>query len=1168
MSIVKKAGNATNIPRLKISKINFYRTSIHKFMKKLLTSYLDNTRYLKKTILIMKLSTLLLFVNLLQISAIGLSQTERFTIKGEGIQIRDLLDQVESESDYKFLYRSEYVNDKQVSLDAESVTLEDLLSLAFINSDITYQMLNDKLIVIAPKAFADPVQDYKITGKVTDASTGEPLPGVNILIEGTLLGTISDVDGNYSIEVPNTETVLLFSFVGYITERMEVGSRVSLDVTLVQDIQKLDEVVVIGYGTVKKKDLTGAVSSIQAKDLGNSTVANVGQMIQGRVAGVEISTGDDGGRPGGAMNIKIRGTTSINETDPLTIIDGMEGDADMVAPSEIESVDILKDASSAAIYGSRGANGVIIITTKKGKAGTPRFNYDGYYGVSTPIKKLDLLNASDYIDLVYDIEGGAYNQNTGHWDKPAGMPTIFDDDAYVRTDRVNMQDELFRNANVQSHSIDLTGGTESTKYRVSAGYFDQGSTRGNYNYSRYNLKVNFDTKIGKRLTIGNNTLFRHIKTTGQEGNIGGAIRWAPYVGVFSEDSPNPGKYSFITNEDNLNDAVNPMTNLEYDINNDQGWKILTQLYADVDIIEGLKFHSQFQYEYESLHNLEYREKDFRNGVDQTNYLEEYYKTANYPRFENYLTYNKTIGSHVVTLLGGINFEKGLGSREITARGTGYGGESIPVKKPTAGGSSTISNSAIELQNSLSYFARFNYSLLDRYLLTVNFRADASYKFAPANRWGYFPSVAMGWKLKEEAFLRDVSWLSALKVRVSWGKAGNDKIGEFLFNSNIYTGGYSGGDNIIVYPFGLSNDLGHAGYGATVNAIPSPSIRWEETTTEGLGLDAGFLNDRLSVSFDYYHKMTEGVLIEVPVPLSTGITSPQVKNAATVVNKGVDLQLNYRGVAGNGLNYNLSVVGGYNKNNVESLGDGQPIFGVLTTEVGYMTRTASGFPIGYYYGYKTDGILYTQADADAYNEKFGNTIPAEPGDMRFKDLNGDGKISDADRTNLGNAMPKWTYGLNLSMSYRMFDFRVTFTGIWGNQLINFNRAYWLEGGVRPFNGSASMLERWRFEGDTDAKLPRVEETDPNKNTRFSNRYIEDGSYGRLKNVTLGYTLNNKWFRQALSSFRVYATVENAFTITKYTGYDPDFGGGDNIERGRDEFDTPLPRNFLFGVQVSF
>lgn len=1138
-------------------------------MKKLLTIAPDNeNRYLKKTILIMKLTTLLLLLNFLQLSAISFSQVERFTIKGEGIQIRDLLDQVESESDYKFLYRSEFINNKEISLDAESVTLEDLLTLAFVKSDITYQILNDKLIVITPKSVVNPAQEIKVTGKVTDASNGEPLPGVNILIEGTLQGTISDAQGNYSVEVPGNQSVLIFSFVGYVSEKMEVGSRNSIEVVLVPDIQKLDEVVVIGYGTVKKKDLTGAVSSIQAKDLGNSSVSNIGQMMQGRVAGVEVAAGDDGGRPGASMKIKIRGTTSINETAPLTIIDGMEGDADMVAPSEIESIDILKDASSSAIYGSRGANGVIIITTKKGKAGKPRLNYDGYFGISTPGKKLDLLKASDYVDLVYDIEGGNYNQSTGKWDKPDGMPSIFDNDAYVRTDRVDMQDELFRNATAQSHNIDLTGGTENTKYRVSAGYFDQGSTRGNFNYTRYNLKVNFDTKIGNRLTIGNNTLFRHIRTTGQEGNIGGAIRWAPYVGVFSEDSDNPGKYSYITNEGNLNDANNPMTNLKYDINDDQGWKILTQLYADLEIVKGLKFRSQFQYEYESLHNLDYREKDFINGVNQTNYLDEYFKNLAYPKFENYLTYNKMAGAHNLTLMAGINYEKGLYYRELTAKGAGYGGESIPVKKPNAGSSSSISSATIDIQSSLSYFGRINYSLLDRYLFTFNFRADASYRFAPANRWGYFPSVALGWKLKEETFLKDVTWLSALKMRVSWGKAGNDAIDAFLFNSNVYTGGYGGGDNIIVYPFGMSNDLGLAGYGATVNALPSPTIKWEETTTKGLGLDAGFLNDRFSLSVDYYYKYTDGVLIPVPVPLSTGITTPQTKNAAVVINKGIDLQLNYRGTLASGINYNFAVVGGYNKNNVESLGDGQPILAVQTTELGYLTRTASGFPIACYYGYKTDGILYTQAEADAYNEKYGNEIPAEAGDMKFKDLNGDGKISDADRTNLGNGMPKWTYGLNLNLSYRMIDFRVIFTGIWGNQLVNFNRAYWLEGGVRPFNGSTTLLDRWRYEGDTEADLPRVAKTDPNKNTRFSDRYVEDGSYGRLKNVTLGYTLNNKWFKGTLTSFRIYATLENAITITKYTGYDPDFGGGKNTERGRDEYDTPLPKNYLFGIQVSF
>lgn len=1114
----------------------------------------------------MKLTTLLIMLNFLHLCATGFSQEERFTLRSEKMPIRELFDKVESESKYKFLYRSEYLSDKSVTLDVKEVSLEGLLTLAFNDSEMTFQILDDKLVVVTPKSFVTERQQIKVSGKVVDATSGEPLPGVNILIEGTLQGAISGADGSYSLEVPGTGSVLLFSFVGYVTERIEVGSATTIDVSLIPDIQKLEEVVVIGYGTVRKKDLTGAVASIQSKDLGNSSVANVGQMIQGKVSGVEIAA-DGGGRPGAGMNIKIRGTTSLNSTAPLAIIDGMVGDADMVAPSEIESIDILKDASAAAIYGSRGANGVIIITTKKGKLGKPRFTYDGYYGVSTPGNQLDILNASDYIDLVYDIQGGAYNQGTGRWDKPADMPAVFDDENYVRTDRVDMQEEVFRNATAQSHNLDMSGGLENVKYRFAAGYFDQGSTRGNFNYTRFNLKANVEGKIGKRLTLGNNTLFRHIIDEGLEGDIMGALRWAPYVGVFSEESTNPGNYSFITNEDNLNDAVNPMTPLAYDNHQGKEWKLLSQVYADIMLIEGLVFHSRFQYEFVSSYYLNYREKDYMNSVQQTNYLEEGYSVAAYPKFENYLTYDKIFGRHAVSFLAGINYERNKMGNNISAKGTNYGGESIPIKKVTVGGDPAVVTGAGTWEDAnMSYFGRVNYGLMDKYLVTVNFRADASVKFAPSNRWGYFPSVALAWKLKEENFLQDVSWLSSMKLRASWGKAGNDNIPGYLFNSNVYTGGYGGGDPFIVYPMGIDNSITTAVYGATVNAIPSPTIQWEETTTKGIGIDASFLNDQLTFTFDFYHKYTDGILIPVPVPLSTGITNPQTKNAAEVINKGVDMQLGYRGRTAFGLGYNLTAIAAYNKNNVESLGEGQPIFGANTSEVGYLTRTAAGFPIGYYYGYKTDGLLYTTAEAEAYNAQFGTT--AEAGDLKFKDLNGDGLITDADRTNLGNAMPKWTYGLNLSVDYKNFDFRLILSGVWGCQLVNWNGVYWLEGGVRPFNGSTDLLDRWKYEGDTGAELPRVEKTDPNKNTRFSDRYVEDGSYARLKNLTVGYTLKSKWMNQYISSFRIYTTLENVLTFTKYTGYDPDFGGGSNTERGIDYMGIPLPKNYLFGVQVSF
>ncbi len=1009
-------------------------------------------------------------------------------------------------------------------------------------------------------------QKFKVSGTIISSEDNQPLPGVNIIVEGTTIGTTSDVNGKYSLEVENPNVNLVFSYVGFVNEVIAVNGRAVIDITMVQDVAKLEEIVVVGYGTVKKKDLTGAVSSIQSKDLGNSSVANVGQMMQGRVAGVEVAA-SNGGRPGGGMNIKIRGTTSINSTAPLAIIDGIVGDVDMVAPSEIESIDVLKDASAAAIYGSRGANGVIIITTKKGKSGKPRLTYDGYYGISKPGKKLDVLNASDYVDLVYDIQGGAYNKNTKHWDKPAGMPSVFDNETFTRNTRVNMQDELFRDASAQSHNFDISGGSDNVKYRFSAGYFTQGSTRGNFNYERYNLKANVESKVGKRLTIGNNTLFRQVKDEGLEGDIMGALRWAPYVGVFSETSTNPGKYSNITNEGNLNDAVNPMIPLAYDFHERTDYKLLTQLYADLMIINGLYFHSRFQYEFSTNHSQDWREKDYLNSVQQTNYLEERYSLNYYPKFENYLTYDKIFGNNSISLLAGVNYERWQGSSDLTARGTGYGGETMPIRKVTTGSSpATISGAGIGKSSSMSYFGRINYSLLDRYLLTVNFRSDASFKFAPSNRWGYFPSVALGWKLKEENFLKSVDWLTTLKLRGSWGKAGNDQISSYLYNSNIYLGGYGGSDPFIVYPLGTNFDLGSAIYGATVNSIPSPTIRWEETTTTGAGLDASFFNDQLSVSVDLYNKQTSGILIAVPVPLSTGISNPQTKNAAEVSNKGVELQLGYKGNTAFGLGYNLIANAAYNNNSVESLGEGQPIFGANRSEVGFLTRTAEGFPIGYYYGYKTDGIMYTQAEADDYNAKFGATAVA--GDLRFKDLNGDGKLTDADRTNLGNAMPKWTYGTSLAFDFKGFDLRLVLQGVYGCQLVNWNGTYWLEGGVRPFNGSTELLKRWKFDGDTEATLPRVEKTDPNKNTRFSDRYIEDGSYMRLKNLTLGYTIKNEWLNKSISSLRVYATLENALTITKYSGYDPSFGGGNNTERGVDDFGIPLPKNYLFGIQVSF
>ncbi len=1122
----------------------------------------------KQTIKVMKLTVFLSMLTFLQLWATeSYSQMTKLSLKLDNVKISDALVQIENESEFYFLYSPKLINvENKVSIDAEKEPIKDILKDIF--GDKVRFAVYDRQIILAPNdgtSLEEALQQLPVIGKITDSATGEIMPGVNIQVKGTTNGAMTDDKGRYSLLVADKNATLVFSFIGYATQEIPLEGRTNIDVTLVNNMVNVQEVVVVGYGTVKRKDLTGSVASIQTKDLANSVVANVGQMIQGKAAGVEISS-TGGGRPGAGMDIKIRGTTTLNGTGPLTIIDGMVGDVDMVTPSEIESIDILKDASSAAIYGSRGANGVIIITTKKGKIGVPKISYDVYYGISNPGKKLNVLKASDYVDLVFNIQGGVYDKSTGHWSNPGGLPVIFDNEANVRADSVNMQNEVFRRTAVQSHNINVSGGTDIAKYRFSAGYFDNGSTRGNYNYTRYNFKSSTEFKIGKHLVIGNNTMYRYTKTTGRDADIGGALRWAPYQGVFSNASKNPDHFSNITNAGNLNDAVNPMIPLALNKDNGYDSKLLTQLYAEVKLIEGLTFHSQFQYEYDSYRYLNYLEKDYINSVSNANYLNEGYSVGMWPKFENYMTFSKVIGAQSFSLMGGISYEKGSNGRSIDVKGTGYGGLAIPIKKVTLGTNpATVATEGVWTTPGMSYFGRLNYNLLDRYLITANFRADASYKFAPANRWGYFPSVSAAWKIKEEAFLKDVSFISTLKLRASWGKAGNDQINEFAYVSNVYTGGYSGGENLIVYPFGINNQLGSAGYGATVNTLPSTNIRWEETTSRGLGLDASFLNDRLDLTVDYYNKTTDGILVPVPVPLSTGINNPTIKNAASVSNKGIDMQLTFKGATEYGLEFNASLVAGYNKNKVESLGEGQPIYANSNQEVGFINRTEAGKPIGYYYGYKTDGILFSSAEAVDYNAKYGTSSVA--GDYKFLDVNGDGKITDDDRTNLGNAMPAWTYGLNLYFSYKGFDLLIGGSGVYGCELVNYNRAYWLEGGVRPFNGSTTLLGRWKYDGDTQATLPGVAKTDPTKNTRFSNRYVEDASYARLKTLTLGYTFDKKLFGNTFQSLRLYVTIENSLLITKYTGYDPEVGGG-TIGRGIDYQGIPMPKNYLFGIQVSF
>lgn len=1041
-------------------------------------------------------------------------------------------------------------------------------------------------------------QQRLVTGQVMDAAGG-PLAGASVIVSGTTTGTLTDADGKFSLSVPGNDAIFQISFIGYIPQKVTVGNQGTINVKLIQDSQSLDEVVVIGYGTVKRSDLTGSVSSITPAQIANRSFSNVGQILQGQASGVDVTDGD-GGRPGSSPSIRIRGTTSINSGSPLVVIDGMIGDMNMVSPNEIERMEVLKDASSTAIYGARGANGVIMITTKKGKIGTPVISYTGYYGIATSGKKMDMLNGSQYTDLILDMQGkNNYNQATEHWDPTSAVgiaddgvnTTFFDPDnlTYARQDNGDWYGAMFRNAKITEHNLSLSGGSEKVTYRLNVGYNDQESTRGTYRMQRYTVKSINDFKFFKDvLKFGNNLMVRFNKNTGVDGSLNSMMMNPANRPVQDFDEKylapgyvsNPHYYSFGTNAYHFNNQGNPMSEIAGTTNRYDELKIAAQFYAELWFVKDiLSLRSQFQFENSFDHSLNYLSESYFQNTQTAPYLNESYSMSQYPKYENYLSYNQAFGKHAFSAVAGISYERDQWGRNLGVAASGF--KNFNILLPTFGSSNSINAAGSFNQASLSYFGRLNYTFNNKYIITANVRADASFKFAPTNRWGYFPSFAAAWKVNEEDFMKNISWISSMKLRANWGIVGNDAINAYQFMANLY----SGEGNNVRYPFGTSvtaydptgvygtgftNDLTQLQKGITLNKLPTTDIKWEETRTSGFGIDAGFLNNKLYLTFDYYDKLTNDILIGVPMSYSTGIYSALTSNAATVSNRGVEMQATWKDQVSD-FGYSISVNASYNKNNVESLGAGEPISAGNHQGVGgNTTRTEIGYPIGYFFGRKTDGILYTTAEAQAYNARFGTTLAA--GDMKYKDLNEDGKINDDDRTYLGDGMPKWIGGMNLDLTYKGFDFRTNLYGSLGAK-IYFVEKSWYENMNNARNHTVEVLNRWKYEGDSEATLPRSDIDAPAQNYVGSDRWIEDGSYLRMKSMTLGYTVPvsalKKISGDAITNFRVYFTSENVFTVSKFSGYNPEIRSSEVTTRNLETtLTTPVPQTYVFGVQVSF
>ena len=986
-------------------------------------------------------------------------------------------------------------------------------------------------------------QQMTVSGQVSSPDEG-PLPGVNVLVKGTTTGTVTDIEGNYNISVPSGQSTLVFSSIGYTTEEVAINGRSTINLELLPDIQSLSEVVVVGYGTQKRADVTGAVSSIEAEDINNIVTGNPTQALQGRSAGVRVEV--NGGSPGAGANVIIRGTGTLSSVDPLYVIDGVFSESmDFLNPADIESIEVLKDASAAAIYGARAGQGVVIITTKRGSQNQDvQIELNASYGWQNVYRQMDYTNAREYADF-----RNIANDNDGVPRAPAN-DTQFDPS--IDSD---VQDLSLNTAPIQNYGIRISGGGENTTYSISANRLDQEGIVVASRFQRNSLSVNTSAekgrfKISQSLFLSNtinnpNTVFGsefgHIPTAPifDETRDGG---YAAGNTIFHGISRSTNYYGIAK----LTQAENTRDNL------------LGSLNAEYEILDGLTYNLRLSVDYENGQNYTFVPTYFISnsdvGQNPVADLDDLRFTDVSTIIENILTYEKQFGAHSLNLLAAASQQQDR-YESLFVEGQGFPNNNLRVI--SAANDIAQRGGEILPRRIRSVFGRLNYSYDSRYLLSATIRRDGSSNFGPDNRYGVFPSVSVGWNLAQENFF-DVSWIDAFKIRGSYGVLGSDNLDPFQFTPvlNINSS----------YTFGRGQSRAS---GVSQTAFANPDVRWEKTSTTNIGADIGLLEGKLSLTMDYFQKRSEDILVALDINPTSGTNQSVIRNAATIDNRGFEFLASFRESFGE-FKYNISGNFTILENEVVDLGEGvNPIrSGFFTDETFAATRTEAGRPVASFYGFLVDGIYQTQEEIDAEGLE-GRDI--SPGDLKFRDLDGDGELTINDQTFIGSPIPDFEYGLNMNGSYKGFDLSLFFQGVAGNEIWNGRKFE----GVFAQNGNklAIVNNAWTPQ-NTNTDIPRPTSVDPGVNRRESEFYVEDGSYFRLRNMSFGYTLPTAVVETiGLSKTRLYMNMENVFVIDNYTGFFPEIGrnisrGGGLFNRGVDENTYPVPRTFILGVQVNF
>lgn len=972
-------------------------------------------------------------------------------------------------------------------------------------------------------------QQINVQGTVKDAVGG--VPGASVIVKGTTNGTIADIDGKFSIKAP-AGAVLEVSCIGYVTVEVPAGNgQTPLTIVLKEDTELLEEVVVVGYGTIKKSDLTGAVAAVNSDKIKDSPAANVGQALQGKVAGVQII---DSGSPGSNVNIKVRGLGSINNCDPLVVIDGVPTDLGLNAinTEDIERIDVLKDASATAIYGSRGANGVVMVTTKRGKSGDGKISVNANFSLQTPTNVPQMLNAAQYAQLSNEMMANSGRNVNPDWADPASLGA-----------GTNWLDELLGTGKLQKYNVSYSGGNDKTNYYVSGGFLDQTGIVRNVGYRRFTFQSNSDTQVRKWLKMSTNVTFSTDTKSSGSYSIGNTMNALPVFAVKDADGEWTGPEG---NAEWYGSVRNPIGTTEVNKSETKGYNILANISAEVTFTKWLKFKSTFGYDakfwYTDSFTPKYAWKPIQVEVSKR------YRSNNKSftnLWDNYFLFDHTFAKkHHLSMMAGTSAQWNSYDY-MSGEKSGFLFDS--VNQMDNGQEVEYINGSKSEWSLMSLMARVNYSYDDRYLITATIRRDGSSRFGRNNRWGTFPSVSAAWRPSKESWFPESEIVNDLKVRAGYGVTGSQaSVSNYGYLATYETG---------VYSFGTAGTEQPSLYSAS---LANPSIHWEEVAQSNIGIDLAMFNSRVQFSIDGYIKNTRDMLVKASIPITSGFedTTTTYANAGKVRNQGVEMQLHTVNIAGE-LNWETDFSATYNTNKIIDLNSAVPYY-INQVNNSYLTMLQKGYPINVFYGYVTDGLFQNQSEVDNHAFQPG----AAPGDIRYRDLNNDGVINESDRTVIGNPNPTWLFSMNNTVEWKGLELSVYLQGVAGNSIYNANNIE-NTGMAAAMNQTVAVLDRWTGEG-TSNFMPRAVYGDPNQNCRVSDRFIENGSYLRVKNIMLAYSFPSKMLQKInVHGLRLALICENVATISKYSGFDPEVS-----INGIDSSRYPIPRTYSVGLNLNF